>query len=157
MTSLAFNLPLGLAIGATLYLTGMLVVISVIDMKTLRIPDILSLPLIAAGLTMAFAVPGVSAIDHVAGALAAYLLFAGVGEVYFRSRGIDGLGLGDAKLFAGAGAWLGWQALPIVLLLATAGGLIQALLSTKAERTTPVAFGPFISFAFWAVWMAKIF
>ena len=107
--------------------------VSVVDLRSFRIPDILSLPLIAAGITLAILVPGVNAVDHLAGALAAYLLFAAVGEIYFRSRGIDGLGLGDAKLFAGAGAWLGWQNLPIVLLVAATGGLIHALLRPKAE------------------------
>lgn len=153
MNDLGSILPLGLKIGATLCLTCVLMIISLVDLKTLRIPDILSLPLIAAGLTLAFAVPDVNTADHVIGALAAYMLFAGLGEIYFRSRGIDGLGLGDAKLFAGAGAWLGWQVLPIVLLLATAGGLIQAVLMTKANRTKPIAFGPFIALAFWCVWI----
>ena len=150
----ASNLPLDVAIVSTVCLTLVLLIISVVDLKTLRIPDILSLPLIAGGLSLAFVVPGVSVLNHVAGALAAYLLFAGLGEIYFRSRGVDGLGLGDAKLFAGAGAWLGWQNLPVVLLLATAGGLVQALLWSKVNRSNPVAFGPYIALAFWSVWIS---
>ena len=154
INDLASNLPLDVAIVTTVCLTLVLLIISVVDLKTLRIPDILSLPLIAGGLSLAFVVPGVSVLNHVAGALAAYLLFAGLGEIYFRSRGVDGLGLGDAKLFAGAGAWLGWQNLPVVLLLATAGGLVQALLWSKVNRSTPVAFGPYIAVAFWTVWIS---
>lgn len=154
INDLASNLPLDVAIVSTVCLTLVLLIISVVDLKTLRIPDILSLPLIAGGLSLAFVVPGVSVLNHVAGALAAYLLFAGLGEIYFRSRGVDGLGLGDAKLFAGAGAWLGWQNLPVVLLLATAGGLVQALLWSKVNRSTPVAFGPYIALAFWTVWIS---
>ena len=154
INDLASNLPLDVAIVSTVCLTLVLLIISVVDLKTLRIPDVLSLPLIAGGLSLAFVVPGVSVLNHVAGALAAYLLFAGLGEIYFRSRGVDGLGLGDAKLFAGAGAWLGWQNLPVVLLLATAGGLVQALLWSKVNRSTPVAFGPYIALAFWTVWIS---
>ena len=150
---LASTLPVGLAVGATLCLFCVLLIISVVDLKSLRIPDILSLPLIAAGLGMAFAVPGVYAMDYLIGALAAYLLFAGIGAAYFRLRGIDGLGLGDAKLFAAAGAWLGWQNLPVVLLLATVGGLLQAMMTRKPNRDTPLAFGPWIAFGFWAVWI----
>ena len=153
MNSLATNLPSGLTIGVTLCLTCILTIISVVDLKTLRIPDILSLPLIATGLALAFSVPAVNAEDNVIGALAAYVLFAGLGEIYFRSRGIDGLGLGDAKLFAGVGAWLGWQALPMVLLCATVGCLIGTLAFTKAIEAKPIAFGPYIAAAFWLVWI----
>jgi leader peptidase (prepilin peptidase) / N-methyltransferase len=157
MNGLASALPPAFAVGITICLTVILVTISVIDLKTLRIPDLLSLPLIAAGLTLAVAAPGVDAKDHLAGALGAYILFAGLGEVYFRSRGIDGLGLGDAKLFAAAGAWLGWQNLPIVLLIATAGGLIYALLRSGLNQTARIAFGPFLALAFWVVWVWAVY
>jgi leader peptidase (prepilin peptidase) / N-methyltransferase len=156
MNGLASALPSALAVGTTICLTVVLTIISVVDLKTLRIPDLLSLPLIAAGLALAFAVPGVGAMDHLAGALGAYILFAGLGEVYFRSRGIDGLGLGDAKLFAAAGAWLGWQNLPMVLLIATAGGLIYALLRASQDKATRIAFGPFLALAFWAMWIVTV-
>ena len=153
MNSLANNLPSDLTIAVTLCLTCILTIISVVDLKTLRIPDILSLPLIAAGLALAFSVPGVNSVDNVVGALSAYVLFAGLGEIYFRSRGIDGLGLGDAKLFAGVGAWLGWQALPMVLLFATVGCLIGNLAFAKAIKAKPIAFGPYIAAAFLSVWV----
>lgn len=152
-SGLAQSLNFGVAIGVTLCLTLTLLAISAIDLKTLRIPDALSLPLIGSGLALAFTVPEVLAADYLIGAAGAFALFASLGESYFRLRGVDGLGLGDAKLFAAAGAWLGWQNLPVVLLIATMGGLVQALVMRTTQRNKPLAFGPWIALGFWAVWM----
>ena len=160
-SGLAQGLPAAALAGITLCLTLTLAVISVVDFRTLRIPDALSIPLIVAGLSLAVGsslagtVPQVYPADYFIGATAAYVLFAGIGESYFRLRGIDGLGLGDAKLFAAAGAWLGWQNLPMVLMIAAFGGLAQALLARLAHRDTQLAFGPWIAFGFWVVWMMQ--
>ena len=151
--SLASAFPIGPTIGITICLSVILSFIAVIDVKTLRIPDALSLPLVFAGLALAYAGPDVRAMDHVIGAALAFALFAGLGEVYYRMRAVDGLGLGDAKLFAAAGAWLGWQNLPLVLLIATLSGLAQALVLRRARRDTQLAFGPWIAFGFWTVWI----
>lgn len=155
--SLVQGLPIVSKFGIMMGLTLTLGVISAIDLRTFRIPDVLSLPLIGAGLALAVTVPDVYPTDHLIGAIAAFALFAGLGELYFRARNVDGLGLGDAKLFAAAGAWLGWQNLPIVLLIATLGGLAQALLTRKNHRDAQLAFGPWIAVGFWAVWMLTWF
>lgn len=147
------SLPPGLFIAATIVLFVMLLAISLFDIKSLRIPDKLSLPLIGIGLALAAVNPQTLTVDHIIGATAGFALFAGLGETYFRLRGIDGLGLGDAKLFAAAGAWLGWQNLPMVLLLATIGGLIQALLMQQFRHQAHLAFGPWLALAFWLVWL----
>ena len=158
-SGLAQGLPDAALAGITICLTLTLAVISVVDFRTFRIPDALSIPLIVAGLSLAIGlslagtVPQVYPADYFIGAIAAYVLFAAIGESYFRLRGIDGLGLGDAKLFAAAGAWLGWQNLPMVLLIAAFGGLIQALFMQKAHRANRLAFGPWIACGFWAVWL----
>ena len=68
---------------------------------------------------------------------------------------VEGLGLDATKLFAAAGAWLGYQALPAVLLLSALGGLAYALLARRLRfnRSTPdIALGPWISIATWLVW-----
>lgn len=155
ITAFPASLPTPLFVGATIVLFVMLLAISLIDIKSLRIPDKLSLPLIAIGLALAVLNSRTAALDHAIGAAAAFLLFAGLGEVFFRMRGIDGLGLGDAKLFAAAGAWLGWQNLPLVLLLASVGGLIQALLWQKPQAQ--MAFGPWIALAMGLVWTSMHF
>lgn len=155
--SLVQGLPFVANVGITMCLTLTLGAISVIDLKTFRIPDVLSLPLIGAGLALSLTVPEDYLVDHLIGAIAAFALFAGLGEIYFRKRQVDGLGLGDAKLFSAAGAWLGWQNLPMVLLIATLGGLTQALLMKTTRRDTQLAFGPWIALGFWATWLLIYF
>jgi leader peptidase (prepilin peptidase) / N-methyltransferase len=138
---------------ATLGLTAVLVAVAVIDLRSFRIPDRLSLPLIAAGLVLAWAMPVQPIWHHLIGAMAGFALLAGLGEWYFRQRGVDGLGLGDAKLFAAAGAWLGWQALPAVLMIAACGGLAFAVLDGTARRAAGIAFGPWLALGFWLAWL----
>lgn len=133
---------------------GYLLAIAVIDLKTLRIPDSLSLPLVAAGLALAATGPKEILADHLIGAGLGFLLLAGFGEIFFRLRDREGLGLGDAKLFAAAGAWLGWQTLPVVLFLASCGGLCWAL---ACSRSREIAFGPWIALGFWLCLQRKLF
>lgn len=139
--------------GLTAALTVVLAVIAVIDARTRRIPDLISLPLIAAGLAVAYWLPLLPIQHHLIGAAVGYALFAAIGAWYFWRTGTDGLGLGDAKLFAAAGAWLGWQALPMVLLIAALGGLAFSVLRGRTGRHASLAFGPWLALAFWAVWL----
>lgn len=132
-----------------------LIVISYIDLKTYRIPDILSLPLALAGLLLAFSAGPQHFWGSVAGAVVGFLVIAGVGETFFRIRGHEGLGLGDAKLFGAAGAWLGWQDLPLVLLIASLGGLAFALATASTTRSARIAFGPWISLGFFLVFVLR--
>lgn len=122
-----------------------------IDLAILRLPDRYTLPLIAAGLMMnglrLQAVPWV----YLAAAATGYLLFALIGFVFYRLRGVEGLGLGDAKLLSAAGAWLGLVALPYVILAAAVSGLIFAVLRGR-NRGTSLAFGPWLALGFWCVW-----
>ena len=141
---------------ATLILTLALLAIARIDARSLRIPDVISLPLICAGLLLAAAKPGWG--DHLIGAVVGFAVLGGIGETYFRRTGREGLGLGDAKLFAAAGAWLGWQALPQVLLIAALSGLAFAALrrqTTDGLATGGIAFGPWLALGFWLVWMGQ--
>jgi leader peptidase (prepilin peptidase) / N-methyltransferase len=136
----------------TALLTAVLATTAIIDLRTFRIPDVISLPLMLCGFVMAWFLPLLPLGDHLIGAAAGFGLFAIIGEVYFRNKGHEGLGLGDAKLFGAAGAWLGWQALPTVLLIASVGGLGYALLRRSARR---VAFGPWLALGFWLAWLAQ--
>ena len=142
-----------------------LVLISVIDIRTRTIPDVLSLPLVAAGIVRAMldvqhGAPSSLLTDSVIGATAGYLLFAAIGAAFFRLRGEEGLGLGDAKLLAAAGAWLGWQMLPLAILIASVGGLVQVAIAAYASATRPsdqsLAFGPWLAFSFFSLWILSI-
>ncbi len=139
-----------------------LIVLAVIDARHLLLPDALTLPLVPAGLAAAWAVDPAKLPDHVLGAVAGFLVLAAVGLAYRRLRGRDGLGLGDAKLFAGAGAWVSWQGLPSTLLLAAVGALAWHLVGARltgrrlegwrlSGRELP--FGPYLAAALWLVWL----
>ncbi len=136
----------------------MLAAISIIDWRSQRIPDRLSLPLIAAGLAWSFWFGEKAPSAYAIGAGVGYASLAGFGWLYFRLRGHEGLGLGDAKLFAAGGAWLGWQALPPILLVASIGGILYAVAGAlgKASPARRIAFGPWLSLAIWLIWVARL-
>lgn len=138
-------------------LAGALAWAVMIDIDRYRLPDLLTLPMIAGGLAYAALMRGDRLLDCAIGAAAGYLSLVIVAEVYRRLRGIDGLGRGDAKLLAAAGAWLGWAALPSVIFLAASAGLVFAIGRILARRqiaTQAIAFGPFIAAGFWALILA---
>ncbi len=129
-----------------------LLALAVIDAQTLLLPDRLTLGLLWAGL-LANAVGywGVIPLpDAILGAVAGYGSLGMVAWGYARLTGREGMGMGDAKLLAALGAWLGWMVLPLMVLLASllalaVGGL--ALLRGRADRHTALPFGPFLAMA----------
>ena len=138
---------------ASFNLAVALAAIAIIDLRTYRIPDRLSLPLIGLGLAWAFWLGERPWPAHLVGALIGYVSLAGFGAIYYRLRGREGLGLGDAKLFAAGGAWLGWQALPLVLLVASLGALLWAIVLRQNDANSVLAFGPWIALGIWIVWL----
>lgn len=131
-----------------------LLIVAMVDLRTFRIPDTLSLTLLGLGLVFAAWRSQYDLATHLLGAAAGYLSLALFGEAFFRLRGREGLGLGDAKLFGAAGAWLGWPALPFVLLLASVSGVLWALVAERGWRSDRrLAFGPHIAAGFWLVWV----
>ncbi|KAA0916357.1 prepilin peptidase [Aquicoccus porphyridii] len=127
-----------------------------IDFRTLRIPDLYTFPLIAAGLALATTEGGVGLPASAIGGLAGFALFWVVGHLHFLRRGVDGLGLGDAKLFAACGTWLGYMLLPHVLLVASLSGLAFAIACRHASDPR-IPFGPFLSLGFLLVWLGTRF
>jgi leader peptidase (prepilin peptidase)/N-methyltransferase len=133
-----------------------LIVLVTVDFIAMRLPDAVTLPLIILGLLIAARLPELSMLDRAIGAAAGYGVFAGMGLLYHRLRGRHGLGLGDAKLAAAAGAWLGWATLPVFILIACLGGIVWAGLRTIHSRDslhTPLPFGVPLAAAFWLVWL----
>jgi len=134
-----------------------LLVLSAVDAMVFRLPDPLTLPLLATGLLVAWWLPGGDVAGHLIGGLLGLGLLCGVSVAYRRMRGREGLGLGDVKLAGAAGTWLGWQALPSVILLASCAGLIWVGIAI-IRRGRPaleerIPFGVALSFAMWITWL----
>jgi leader peptidase (prepilin peptidase)/N-methyltransferase len=134
-----------------------LLVLAAIDARHLILPDRITLPLIPLGLALACWLRPEAIAAHVAGALSGFFALAAIAWLYRHLRGRDGLGLGDAKLLAAAGAWLGWQALPGLVLIAAVTALMVALavglFSDRLNPATEIAFGPYLALAFWISWL----
>ena len=125
-----------------------LVALAAIDWDTLLLPDSLTLPLLWAGLGAATLGWGVPLQAAVVGAIAGYGVLWGVATVFERLTGKTGMGAGDFKLLAALGAWLGWQALLPVLLLASVSGAVVGLLMQRRGTLREgryVPFGPFLA------------
>ncbi len=129
-----------------------------IDLRSWLLPDALTLPLVLAGLAAAIAFDPEGLTDRAVGAIAGYLGLRAVGFLYRALRGREGLGQGDAKLLAAAGAWVGLRALPQVVLLAALAGLFAAgclrLVGVRLDAQSALPFGPFLALAAWLVWLA---
>ena len=139
---------------ALMLLTGTLLALAAIDGEWQLLPDTLTLPLLWAGLLGAVLgwTPTLRPSDAIIGAAAGYL---SLWSLYWGHRLLtkrEGMGYGDFKLLAAGGAWLGWQALPQVALLAAASGLAYALTARLRGRLDPgqaMPFGPFLAAAIW--------
>jgi leader peptidase (prepilin peptidase)/N-methyltransferase len=131
--------------------------LSAIDLTVFRLPDVFTLPLLGAGLIAAVFLPGRPVLDHGVGALIGWSVLTAFAWGYRRLRGIDGMGLGDAKLLGAAGAWLGAAALPSVVLLACALSLLgvglRAVIRGRGSVRERIAFGPPLCLATWVVWL----
>lgn len=122
-----------------------------IDAETFRLPDMITLPLTLAGLAVTWFGKPSALYAHAAAAAAGYGGFRMLNFLYRTARHRDGLGAGDAKLLAAAGAWLGLAALPYVVMGAGLFGIALAVLSGQlggARRGQPIAFGPALALSF---------
>jgi leader peptidase (prepilin peptidase) / N-methyltransferase len=136
--------------GAALIFTWALLALSVIDLRTTLLPDAITLPVLWLGLILnlggMFTDTTSSLIGAVAGYLSLWLLYHG-----FRLlTGKEGMGFGDFKLFALIGAWLGWQFLPLVILLSSLVGAvvgITLIVVYGRDRAQPIPFGPYLAAA----------
>jgi leader peptidase (prepilin peptidase)/N-methyltransferase len=142
---------------ASLGLAWTLVCLAAIDLTAYRLPDVLTLPLAAAGLGVALVLPGRPLPDHVAGALAGWGALAALAWAFRRWRGVEGIGMGDAKLFGAAGSWLGWAALPSVMLIACVAAFlwvgVRVLRRGPAAAREQIAFGAPLCLAILTVWL----
>jgi leader peptidase (prepilin peptidase)/N-methyltransferase len=126
-----------------------LLALALIDLDTQFLPDDLTLPLMWAGLVAAALgwLP-ITLSESVFGAAAGYLSLWLVSNAFRLIRGKEGMGAGDFKLLAALGAWLGWQVLPSVILLASAVGAvigIGLIVFRRHDRDVPIPFGPYLA------------
>ena len=128
-----------------------------IDLRQWVLPDLLTLPLIVAGLAAAAMFDPDDLLDRALGAVFGYLAFRGLAALYRALRHRDGLGEGDAKLLSAVGAWLGLTALPQVILAAALGGLVTAgalrLGGIRLHAGSALPFGPFLALPTWIIWV----
>ncbi|BEJ47802.1 A24 family peptidase [Aeromonas dhakensis] len=137
---------------AALLLTWVLVALTFIDLDKMLLPDQLTLPLLWGGLLFNLAGGFVPLADAVIGAMAGYMVLWSLYWAFKLLTGKEGMGYGDFKLLAALGAWLGWQALPIVLLLSSLVGAIigiSLILLRNHHQNKPIPFGPYLAIAGW--------
>ena len=140
---------------AALLLAWTLLALCVIDLQRQQLPDALTLPLLWGGLLLSLVQVngGVLFTDvgsSVIGAAGGYLVLWTVYQVFKVVTGKEGMGFGDFKLLAALGAWLGWQALPLIILLSAATGAvfgIAGVILLGRSRHVPIPFGPFLAAA----------
>lgn len=140
---------------AALVFTWVLVAAAGIDFRTQLLPDSMTLPLMWLGLLLALVPLFVPLREAVIGAAAGYLALWAVYWIFKLATGKEGMGYGDFKLFAAAGAWMGWTVLlPIIIIAALAGAIIGIILLRVRgqDRSVPFAFGPFLAIAMW-IWL----
>jgi leader peptidase (prepilin peptidase)/N-methyltransferase len=140
--------------GATLQLVAALILIwslialTGIDIDTQLLPDSITLPLLWLGLLLNTNGAFTSLHEAVIGAAAGYLTLWSVYWIFKLTTGKDGMGFGDFKLLAALGAWFGWQALPLIIILSSfVGAFIGILLIVIKQqgREVPMPFGPYLA------------
>jgi leader peptidase (prepilin peptidase)/N-methyltransferase len=128
---------------------AVLVAAALIDVDTQLLPDTLTQPLLWAGIIAAARgwIP-VSLAASVGGAVVGYLSLWTVATLYRMIRGQEGMAAGDFKLLAALGAWMGWQMIPLIVLLSSAVGAVVglALIAFRNhDRQVPIPFGPYLA------------
>ncbi|EJL34232.1 prepilin signal peptidase PulO-like peptidase [Caulobacter sp. AP07] len=134
-----------------------LLAVAVIDAENLWLPDVLTLPLGAAGWAFTVSLGLRTPLAPLIGAAAGYGALALVAFVYKALRGRPGLGGGDPFLLGAIGAWVGWRGLPTVLLWSCGVGLAIAAIISLARRrldlARPLPFGTFLAVGAWLTWL----
>ncbi|MGE5318623.1 MAG: prepilin peptidase [Hyphomicrobiaceae bacterium] len=131
-----------------LLLVWTLIALAFIDLDTTLLPDSLTLPLLWLGLLFNLNGVFVSLPDAVIGAMAGYLVLWSVYWLFKLATGKEGMGFGDFKLLAAVGAWLGWQMLPVALLLSSVVGAVigvAMIVLVRHDRRVPIPFGPYLA------------
>ncbi|MGR9116685.1 MAG: prepilin peptidase [Gammaproteobacteria bacterium] len=144
-----------------LLLTWSLVALSGIDIDHQLLPDSISLPMLWLGLLLSLCALFTDSHSSIIGATAGYLILWSVYHAFKLITGKEGMGYGDFKLLALFGAWLGWQYLPLIILLSSLVGAIVGtclVILVKHDKSTPIPFGPYLAISGWIalIWGDRI-
>jgi leader peptidase (prepilin peptidase)/N-methyltransferase len=145
----------------SLLFTYALIALTVIDFHEQLLPDQITLPLLWLGLFANLSGTFVPLDEAVLGAIGGYLSLWSVFWLFKLVTGKEGMGYGDFKLLAALGAWMGWQVLPLIIIISTFVGAlvgVVGVLVKSRQREVPIAFGPFLATAGWIalIWGDKI-
>jgi leader peptidase (prepilin peptidase)/N-methyltransferase len=145
-------LPIGPLLIATLLISWALIALTGIDIDHQLLPDDITLPLLWAGLLFNLVIGTLPLADAVIGAAAGYGLLWSIYWLFKLVTGKEGMGYGDFKLLAALGAWMGWQSLPLIILLSSAVGAVVGIgmiVLRGRDRSHPIPFGPYLAAAGW--------
>ena len=137
---------------AALVLTGFLIALTGIDYDHQLLPDNMTFPLLWIGLAISLFEVFVDPVTSIVGALTGYFSLWAIFHLFRLLTGKEGMGYGDFKLLAALGAWMGWQMLPLVILVSSLVGAVVGLVLMALKRHhkgQPMPFGPFIAAAGW--------
>jgi leader peptidase (prepilin peptidase)/N-methyltransferase len=137
---------------AALAFTWMMIPLCMIDYDRQLLPDTMTLPLLWGGLLLSLGDVFVDTHTSIIGAVAGYLSLWSIYHIFRLLTGKEGMGYGDFKLLGAIGAWVGWQALPVVILFSSVVGALTGivLIALRSHgRGQPIPFGPFLAAAGW--------
>lgn len=140
----------GLATAGALLFIWTMIALTFIDLDTQLLPDNLTLPLLWTGLLFNIGGTYIELSEAVIGAMAGYLSLWSVYWLFKLATGKEGMGYGDFKLLGAIGAWLGWQMLPLTILLSSLVGAvvgISLIVFARHGRNVPIPFGPYLAAA----------
>ncbi|MDR2000129.1 MAG: A24 family peptidase [Zoogloeaceae bacterium] len=146
----AWQFDPGLASWAAMGFVAAMIALTFIDIDTQLLPDDITLPLLWAGLLLNLFTSYADLTSAVIGAATGYLALWSVYWLFKLLTGKEGMGYGDFKLLAAIGAWLGWQALPLTILLSALLGTVAGIgliVLAKHGRHVPIPFGPYLAVA----------
>ena len=144
----AWHFGFSLAALAALLLIWMLLALICIDLDTQLLPDDITLPLLWLGLLFNLSATFIDINSAVIGAITGYLALWSIYWLFKLATGKEGMGYGDFKLLAAIGAWVGWQMLPLVIMLSSAVGTvvgITLIIAARLGRNVPIPFGPYLA------------
>ena len=137
-----------------------LIGLAIFDILTKRLPDIATLPFLLIGLSQSYWLYNIQFLDSLIGVITGGAITATVAVTFSKVKGRTGIGWGDVKLIGAFGAWIGWQALPLFILLSSVAGILFIFLKSKVTKRTninqQIPFGPFLCASGWLIWLRTI-